>query len=83
MLETWSNKLFLKFNPSKTKVVYFSRKACHIAPTLFFQGWSVFLFIAIQVYNCQTNLSWSEYIFSILEKAKKKIKTFEKIEVQN
>ena len=39
VLETWSNMWLLKFNPSKTKVVYFSRNAnAIIVPKLFFQG---------------------------------------------
>ena len=82
MTETWSNKWLRKFNPSKTKVVYFSRKASPITPTLFYQGDKL---ECVPVHrhlglSLSKNLSWSEYIFSIVEKA---YKAFEKIEVQN
>ena len=38
ILEFWSNKWLLKFNPSKTKVLYFSKKDNPVLPKLFFQG---------------------------------------------
>jgi hypothetical protein len=37
ILESWSNKWLLKFNPSKTKVVYFSKKGNPLLPKLFFK----------------------------------------------
>ena len=37
ILESWSNKWLLKFNPSKTKVVYFSKKDNPVLPKLFFK----------------------------------------------
>ena len=38
MLETWSHKRLLKFNPSKTKNVCFSKKVSPLTLNLFFQG---------------------------------------------
>jgi hypothetical protein len=38
ILESLSNKWLLKFNPSKTKVVYFSKKGNPVIRKLYFQG---------------------------------------------
>ena len=69
ILETWLNKCtwLLKFNPSKTKDVYFSRNANHITPKLFFKSisWNVFQLGLLLSHN----LSCSEYILSKAEKA--------------
>ena len=76
VLEAWSNMLLLKSNPSKTKVVYFSRNANAIVPKLFFQGDRL---ECVPVYRhlgilLSHNLGWSVsgYISSIAEKAYKK-----------
>ena len=37
-LELWSNKWLLKFNSSKRKVVFFSKKEVSVMPKLFFNG---------------------------------------------
>ena len=81
VLETWSNMWLLKFNPSKTKVVYFSRNANAIVPKLFFQGdrlecGSVHRHLGLLLSH---NLSWSEYISSIVEKAYKKLRLLKKL----
>ena len=65
----------LKFNPSKTKVVYFSRNANAILLKLFFQGDRL---ECVQVHRhldllLSHNLSWSEYIFHS-RKAYKKLR---------
>ena len=81
VLETWSNMWLLKFNPSKTKVVYFSRNANAIVPKLFFQGdrlecGSVHRHLGLLLSH---NLSWSEYISSIVQKAYKKLRLLKKL----
>ena len=75
VLEEWSNMWLLKFNPSKTKVVYFSRNANAILLKFFFQGDRL---ECVQVHRhldllLSHNLSWSEYIFHS-RKAYKKLR---------
>ncbi|XP_055995247.1 uncharacterized protein LOC125672352 isoform X1 [Ostrea edulis] len=75
ILEKWSNKWLLKFNPSKTKAVYFSKKDNSILPKLFFQGDRL---ECVPVHRhlgllLSHNLSWSLYIDSIVDKSFKKL----------
>ena len=74
MLKTWSHKRLLKFNPSKTKNVCFSKKASLITLNLFFQGDKlecVHVHRHLGLLLSHNLISWSEYISSIVEKAYK------------
>jgi hypothetical protein len=70
-----SSKWLLKFNPSKTKVIYFSKKGNPMLPKLFFQGDRLecvpfHRHLALLLLH---NLSWSTYTDFIVEKAYKKL----------
>lgn len=39
ILESWSKKWFLKFNPTKTKDVFFTKKHNSVLSKLFFEGY--------------------------------------------
>ena len=84
MLETWSNKWLLKFNPCKTRVVYFSRQLVSLHQRYFFKAisWSVPVHRHLGLLLSH-NLIWSEYIFSKVEKAYKNLRFLKKIKVQN
>lgn len=81
ILESWSDKWFLKFNPSKTKVVFFNTKAISIMPKLFFKGDRL---ECVPVHRhlgllLSQNLSWSAYIDGIVNNAYKKLGLLKKL----
>ena len=70
ILESWSSKWLLKFNPSKTKVIYFSKKVNPMLPKLFFQGDRLegVPFHRHLGLLLSHNLSWCTYIDFIVKK---------------
>lgn len=74
ILSDWSDKWLLKFNPSKTKAVFFTKKHVEEFPKLFFQGCqldyvSTHRHLGLLFSN---DLSWSQYINNIVNSAYKK-----------
>lgn len=81
ILEIWSNKWLLKFNPSKTKVVYFNKKNISAMPKLFFKGDRL---ECVPVHRhlgllLSQNLIWSEYIDGVVNSANKKLGLLKKL----
>ena len=81
ILELWSKKCLLQFNPSKTKVIFFTKKNINITPKLFFKGDRL---ECVPVHRhlgllLSHNLSWSEYIDSIVSSSYKKIGLLKKL----
>ena len=57
VLEVWSNERLLKFNTSKTNVVFFSKKEISVMPKLFFNGDR----FEIVLFHCHLDLLFSHY----------------------
>ena len=81
VLESRSIMWLLKFNSSKTKVVYFLRNANAIVPKLFFQGDRLECVLVHRHLGLllSHNLSWSDYISTKVEKAYKKLRLLKKL----
>lgn len=81
ILSDWSDKWLLKFNPSKTKAVFFTKKHVEEFPKLFFQGCqldyvSTHRHLGLLFSN---DLSWSQYINNIVKSAYKKLGLLKKL----
>ena len=61
VLEQWSSKWVLKFNPSKTKAVFFTLKSSYEQPEIFFQHCQL-EYISI-IYNKICSNHYSFYVF--------------------
>ena len=81
-LDMWSTQWLLKFNPSKTKAVFFSTKKNAILPCLEFQN-CYLDFVSTHKHLgivFSHDLSWSAYIDSILANAYKKLGLLKKLQ---
>ena len=80
-LNAWSKQWLLKFNPSKTKAVFFSTKKNVDLPSLEFQNCSLD-FVSTQKHLgiiISNDFSWSAYIDSLLASANKKLGLLKKL----
>ena len=80
-LEEWSKKWLLKFNPSKTKVVFFNTRKNKEFPKLLFQD-SQLEYVQTHKHLGVTfsyNLSWSSHIEILLSNAYKKLGLLKKL----
>ena len=80
-LNAWSKQWLLKFNPSKTKAVFFSTKKNIVFPCLEFQNCTLD-FVSTHKHLgiiFSQDFSWTTYIDSILAKAYKKLGLLKKL----
>lgn len=81
VLENWSKKWLLKFNPSKTKVIFFNTRKNLEPPRLIFQD-SQLEYVQSHKHlgvTCSSKLSWSSHIEILLNNAYKKIGLLKKL----
>lgn len=81
VLENWSSNWLLKFNPSKTKAIFFTLKTNFYIPKLQFQN-SRLEYVSshkhLGLLFCQ-NLCWSEYIDNIVKNAYQRLGLLKKL----
>lgn len=77
ILSHWSDKWLLKFNPSKTRAVFFTKK--HVEE--FFQGCQLDYVSTHRHHDLlfSNDLSWSQYINDIVKSAYKKFGLLKKL----
>ena len=81
ILEKWSEAWLLKFNPNKTKVLYFGKSKYNSTPQLFFQGCQL-EFVSFHKHLgllFLDDLKWSTYIDNIVNHAYKKFGLIKKL----
>lgn len=81
ILEQWSSRWLLKFNPNKTKAVFFTTKSSYELPEIFFQHCKL-EYISTHKHlglHLASDLKWSEHINIIVNKALKKLGLLKKL----
>lgn len=82
-MEQWSSRWLLKFNPNKTKAVFFTTKSSYELPDIFFQHCKL-EYITTHKHlglHLSSDLKWSEHINIIVNKALKKLGLLKKLEL--